>query len=252
MQSTAIQLKLFPPEAEKPGQLPGFSVRESGRAKRLSIKVFPRGGVEVVVPRRTKPREVQEFVSENREWIERARASFAADHDPESFALPQQIRLPAIGKSVRVRYLEQPHRKSIRYNCSQGVLTLSGRTGDEAQCVAAIRRWLAATAKREFAPMLAALSALTGSPYTKMHVRAQRSCWGSRSSSGTISLNLCLLFVEPALLRYLMIHELCHARHMNHSRRFWQRVGRFEADYKRLDRALGEAWRKVPAWLGLY
>jgi predicted metal-dependent hydrolase len=252
VQSTAIQLKLFPPESEKPGQLPGFAVRESARAKRLSIKVFPRGGVEVVVPKRTKPHEIQEFVSENRAWIERARESFAADHPPEAFELPNRICLPAIGSETRVRYIRRANARSVRYSHSRGVLTLTGRTGDDAKCVAAIRRWLSATAKREFEPLLKALSALTESPYTKMHVRAQKSCWGSRSCSGTISLNLCLLFLDPALLRYLMIHELCHGHHMNHSKRFWQRVRRYEADYRRLDRALGEAWRDVPGWLGLY
>ena len=50
----------------------------------------------------------------------------------------------------------------------------------------------------------------------------------------------------------LMIHELCHARHMNHSRRFWRRVGRFEPDYRRLDKSLGESWKVMPNWLGLH
>ncbi|MCH7611712.1 MAG: DUF45 domain-containing protein [Chloroflexi bacterium] len=102
------------------------------------------------------------------------------------------------------------------------------------------------------APRLKALSVLTESPYAKMHVRAQRSCWGSRSCSGTVSLNLCLLFLAPELLRYLLIHELCHGRHMNHSKRFWKRVARFEPEYRSRDRALTESWRQVPGWLGLY
>ena len=54
------------------------------------------------------------------------------------------------------------------------------------------------------------------------------------------------------LVRYLMIHELCHARHMNHSRRFWRAVARHEPDYKQLDRELGESWSRVPGWLCLY
>ena len=252
MQSTATQLTLFPTESEKPGHAPGFSVRESGRAKRLSIKVFPRGRVEVVVPRRTRPGEIEAFVSENHEWIERARASFAADHPPETFELPNVIHLPAINRSVRVRYVRRSGATTVRYSYSGGVLTLAGRTGSDKHCVDAIRRWLSATAKREFEPRLRTLSALTESPYERMHVRAQKSCWGSRSSSGTISLNLCLLFLAPELLRYLLIHELCHGRHMNHSKRFWRRVGKFEPDYGRLDRALTESWRDVPAWLGLY
>ena len=232
--------------------MPGFSVRESGRAKRLSIKVFPRGRVEVVVPRRTRPGEVESFVSENQEWIERARASFAADHPPETFELPDLIRLPAIDAVTRVRYVWCADSKSVRYNDSRGILTLTGQTGNNEHCVDAIRRWLSATARGEFEPRLRALSVLTESPFNKMHVRAQRSCWGSRSAIGTISLNLCLLFLDPALLRYLLIHELCHGRHMNHSKRFWKRVARFEPAYRQRDRALGESWREVPGWLGLY
>lgn len=252
MQSAAIQLTLFPPESDKPGLVPGFSVRESGRAKRLSIKVYPRGRVEVVVPRRTRPREVQAFVSENQEWIERARAAFAAEHPPEAFELPILIQLPAIDTVVRVRYVRHSAATSVRYSYVRGILTLTGQTGDDELCVAAIRRWLSATAKREFEPRLKALSVLTESPYAKMHVRAQKSCWGSRSSSGTISLNLCLMFLQPELLRYLLIHELCHGRHMNHSKRFWKLVGKYEPEYRRRDRALTESWRDVPAWLGLY
>ena len=252
MQNAATQLTLFPQESAEPGQVPGFSVRESGRAKRLSIKVFPRGRVEVVVPRRTRPQEVAAFVSENREWIERARASFAADHPPESFELPNLIHLPAIDTVARVRYLRRSRTRSVRYSYASGLLTLTGQTGSDKRCVDAIRRWLSATAKREFEPRLKALSVLTETPYAKMHVRAQRSCWGSRSSSGTISLNLCLLFLAPELLRYLMLHELCHGRHMNHSKRFWKRLARFEPEYRHLDRALTESWRQVPTWLGLY
>ena len=84
MRGAAPQLSLFP-EYDEPGSEPGFDVRESARARRLSIKVFPRGRVEVVVPKRTRPREVESFVNENSEWIKRARESFAS-HSPYSTA----------------------------------------------------------------------------------------------------------------------------------------------------------------------
>ena len=61
MESAVTQLALFP-DHDEPDSMSGFSVRESGRAKRLSIKVFPRGRVEVVVPKRTRAAEVREFV----------------------------------------------------------------------------------------------------------------------------------------------------------------------------------------------
>ena len=250
MEEAARQLALFS-DSEEPGNSSGFSVRENSRARRLSIKVFPRGRVEVVVPPRTRPEVVQAFVREHNDWINEARASFAEMHPPEPFLLPDVVDLPAIDQRFRIRYERQSKAKTIRYRSRQNVVVLSGRTGDDKQCVAALKRWLASVAKTEFAPRLKALAAATGNPYEAMHVRGQRTCWGSHSSSGTISINYCLLFLEPEAVRYLMIHELCHARHMNHSVRFWKLVGRFEPDYKRLDHALTDSWHRVPVWVGI-
>ena len=228
--------------------MPGFSVRKSHRAKRLSIKVYPRGRVEVVVPRRTSARAVREFVEDNRDWIERAKQSFAEHFSPAAFVLPDIVNLPAIDRRVIVRYQPDSSIDGVRYRFGHGILRLKGDVGNEAQCTSALQRWLSGIARREFGPRLESLAAEMGMTYERMH----RTCWGSRSSSGTISLNLCLLFVAPELLRYLLIHELAHGRHMNHSRRFWQLVARYEPDARKLDRRLGKAWRDVPAWLGIY
>lgn len=251
MQSAARQLKLFS-ESEEPGAPPGFSVRESRRARRLSIKVYPHGRVEVVVPKRTRARDVQAFVDENRDWIQKTRAAYAAQHSLEPFALPFRVSLAATGRSFRITYRPQKDATTVRFRRHGDLLVLSGKTADEMLCVAALKRWLAGLAKAEFEPRLRSLSGLTGNAFKCLQVRGQKTCWGSHSSTGTISINYCLLFLEPALVRYLMIHELCHGRHMNHSRHFWQAVGRHEPDYRHLDRALGEAWPQIPAWVGIY
>ena len=230
----------------------GFSVRESGRAKRLSIKVFPRGRVEVVVPKRTRAADVQAFVEAHRDWIRSAREQFAAEHPPEPFALPERVQLDGIGRCFTVSYQPQHGVKSVKYRVNGDQLVLSGCTADEALCIAALKRWLISLGKSEYLPQLRSLSAYTGNSFKKMHVRGQRTCWGSHSSTGTISLNYCLMFLDPAHLRYVMIHELCHARHMNHSQRFWRLVGEFEPAYKQLDKDLNGSWKKIPAWVGIY
>lgn len=251
MPTAVSQLSLFP-AADEPGREPDFDVRVSARARRLSIKVYPRGRVEVVVPRRTRPRDVQSFVSENRDWIRRARESFAVKQRAEPFALPESIELRALGRIVPVRYEPRTGPGSVRYRIAGGSIMLSGQTGNEKRCVDALRRCLASLARKELEPRLRALSSMTGTPFNKLQVRAQRSCWGSRSGSGTISLNLCLLFLEPELVRYLMVHELCHGRHMNHSTSFWRFVAKFVPNYRKLDRELTECWDRVPGWLGIY
>ncbi len=251
MHSAAPQLPLFP-EHDEPGFEPGFDVRESARARRLSIKVFPRGRIEVVVPKRTRPREVESFVDENREWIKRARESFAVKHPPEPFKLPDSVELRSLGRSIKVRYEPKKGADVVRFRGKGNEVVLSGQITNDKLCIRALKRWLASMARKEFEPRLCALSELTETTFIKLQVRAQRTCWGSRSGTGTLSLNLCLLFLEPELVRYLMIHELCHGRHMNHSKSFWRFVRKFEPDYKILDRELTECWNRVPSWLGIY
>ncbi len=254
MRAPDNQLSLFPDAATvndaQPGVLPGFTVRESGRAKRLSIKVYPRGRVEIVVPKRTRPADIAAFVTESRDWIIRSVAALKSEEVVESNQLPSLIELPAIGRRFVVTY-RPTSSSSVRTQEIGSTVVLRGATRDVEQCRTALRRWLARLGKQELAPRLAELSRKTGLSYRRVQIRAQRTCWGSHSSSGTISLNLSLLFVPPDVLRYLLVHELCHARHMNHSAAFWRLVGRFEPNYKRLDRRLSEGWRDVPAWLEL-
>jgi predicted metal-dependent hydrolase len=239
--SAATQLPLFS-EADEPDFMSGFSVRESGRAKRLSIKVFPRGRVEVVVPKRTKAADVRNFVEAHRDWIDKARP----------FALPSSVKLPGIARSFCIRYERDDGSKTVRYRVSGNTVILAGATRNETNCVTALKRWLTALAKKEYLPQLRSLAALTNNTFQTMHVRGQKTCWGSHSSTGTISLNYCLMFLDPQHLRYVMIHELCHARHMNHSKRFWRLVGSFEPDYRKLDRDLNTCWKRIPTWVGIY
>ncbi|MEO1247212.1 MAG: SprT family zinc-dependent metalloprotease [Pseudomonadota bacterium] len=245
------QLALFE-DTDTRDELSAFSVRESRRARRLSVKVYPRGRVEVVVPQRTRAADVEAFVREHMDWINRTRQDFASKHPPEPFRLPDTVDLVGVGRRFHVRYQHRRDAKTVRYRQLGGTLVISGAVGDEQACVKALRRWLAGVARDEFGPRLLALSSLTGNPYKRMQVRAQKTCWGSHSSTGTISINYCLLFLEPALVRYLMIHELCHARHMNHSSRFWRHVARFEPDYRALDKRLSSAWQEIPVWVGIY
>jgi predicted metal-dependent hydrolase len=66
---------------------------------------------------------------------------------------------------------------------------------------------------------------------------------------GTISLNLCLLFQQREVVDYLIIHELMHVKHMNHSARFWAAVEQHCANWRALDRELLDGWRSVPRWV---
>jgi predicted metal-dependent hydrolase len=203
-------------------------VRVSTRARRLAIRVYPDARVEVVVPRRVRPREVETFVAAHREWIDKKRSLALRNRPaPQPFP-PATIELRLTGESIALNQVAGEGARPLRWK---------------------MRRWLMSAARKRLEPRVRALAATAGVSYKRVSIRRQRSRWGSCSARGTISLNCCLLFQRAEVVDYLVMHELMHLSHMNHSAAFWQAVERHCADWRVLDRELMQGWRHVPRWV---
>ncbi|MGH2904427.1 MAG: M48 family metallopeptidase [Solirubrobacteraceae bacterium] len=190
-----------------------YTVRRSARARRVRVNVHAHTGVEVVLPVRVPERAAAAAVSELRPWIER-RLSDAQ----EVIALAARALAERAGT---VPYLDTPlelvpepgrtrvHRRGER---------LLVPAGDPRE---ALERFYRRAARGEIAPRLDRAAALAGVEYRGLSIRGQRTRWGSCSAAGHMSFNWRLLLAPEHVLDYVVWHEVCHLRVLDHSPRFW-------------------------------
>lgn len=221
-------------------------VKPSALAKYMRLKVLPKGEVEVVVPLRFDRRHIPPFVEQNREWLDKHLRRLRHERAQQKpLARPDKIELLALDGYWEVAYGEGRPGKGLCRERPDGSLVVQA---DGTEWQEALTRWLSRTGRQHLVPWLERVSGEVGLSFASVSIRGQKSRWGSCSSRKAINLNYRLLFLPPPLVRYLMVHELCHTQHMNHSRRYWELVERKEPDYRRLDAELRRAGNLVPAW----
>jgi predicted metal-dependent hydrolase len=121
--------------------------------------------------------------------------------------------------------------------------------GDAKKHFYAVENWLKKKAYRHLGAWLDAISTDIDIDYAKMSIRGQKSRWGSCSEDKKISLNYKLLFLPAKLVEHILIHELCHIRELNHSKRFWKLMASFDVNYKENQKLLRTASRYMPGGL---
>ncbi len=99
-------------------------------------------------------------------------------------------------------------------------------------------RSLADEAMRVIPEKTAYYAPLVGVQYGRITIRNQKTRWGSCSSKGNLNFNCLLMLAPPEVLDYVIVHELCHRKEMNHSPRFWGEVAKIMPDYKKHEKWL--------------
>lgn len=228
-----------------------YEIRISTKARSLRLKMTAREGLMVIAPKGLDERKVVALVSDKRDWIAEKLDQFDEVRHlliNKATARPEAFALPALAESWRVEYRTTNSKTAGARTDRQGRILVYGEVTDEERCKAALRRWLARRAKETLTPWLEAMAVDSGFRFSRAVIKNQRTRWGSCSSGGVISLNAKLLFLPPKLVRYVLMHELCHTIERNHTSRFWTHLRQFEPQTDMLHGQMRDAWKSVPLW----
>ncbi len=199
----------------------------------LNLRVHQNGLVRVTCGQRVARREVERFVRESSEFIVKRQREIARRrelHPEKKFQSGETFLL--FGESVSLEVI-WTWTKKPRLSWQDGRLEmtapLAGSCEDRRK---AFREYLRKLARPHLERRLKHFSQLTGLKFKKFRVSGARSRWGSCSTKGTIGLNWKLMAAPHWVIDYVIIHELVHTRHFDHSPRFWQLVEEYFPERK--------------------
>lgn len=219
------------------GTIIPYEERKNSRSKRLSLRIG-RDKVRVTAPCKATRREIREFVRVNQDWIlahwlkiqeELLQIPERQYQDGETLSvLGQSLELKILKanqKTIRLRYLQEEKRIEIRL--PEGIAP-----EDQNEAIREIlEKGMKRKAREVFQAKLNKLSAQMGVSYKAFRLKEQKTRWGSCSSKGNINLNWRVILAPERVVDYLIIHELAHLKHMNHSPAFWDVVGQYCPEY---------------------
>jgi predicted metal-dependent hydrolase len=196
------------------------------RRKTIAVEITKDGEVLVRAPLRLARREVLAFVHQNDGWIARKLDQVRA---LKGQITPRRFRdgesFPFLGEPHRLRFVAGADYLQKQDGEFQLGIDLSSRAGD------LFRTWYRARAREILEDRVAHFALQIGLACRSVRITDARERWGSCSAAGTLNFAWRLVMAPPPVIDYVIVHELVHLVEMNHSRRFWERLGRVLPDY---------------------
>ncbi|MBM7616102.1 M48 family metallopeptidase [Alkaliphilus hydrothermalis] len=214
------------------------------RRKTVGISVDVEMGVKVAAPKNISMKQIEEVILKNSKWIfeklkdlegkKQTQAEFKAE---ESFSY--------LGKEYTLAVIEINNKEKERVELEEQAqpvplikLYLHEHTQESIKKV--LLNWYRQEASRIIKERLECIGEKTGLWPLSVAIKDQKSRFGSCSSKKNINLNWKLVMAPMEVIDYVVLHELCHLREMNHSKDFWNLVESFMVDYKERRRWLKE------------
>jgi len=209
------------------------------RSKRKSVAIHLRNGqVEVRTPQRVDPAWVQQFVASKAGWVNTQLAQ-QLKNKSQQYRMAEGEIITFLGRKLQLK-LRIATRNKVYIEA--GKLCIEGRIERPEKALKLFHNWLKEQARVYMIPRAEAYAARLGAEdkLQQIRFRKTRSKWGHCSSKGIIQFNELIMLAPAEVVEYLMIHEVCHLVHMNHSKQYWKLVASHCPAYKKPQAWLAE------------
>ncbi len=163
-------------------------------------------------------------------------------------ALPVSVIFHSVNTVWKISYQCLSSRLRLWQRLPDEIVVM-GDMADEQKCKKLLSAWARRLSNQYLPKHFHQVSQSTGISYNGLTIRNQKTVWGSCTSQHAINLNYKLYFLPEHLVNYVMIHELCHTRYLNHSDKFWQLVERYDPDWRQHRLELRKADKYIPGWI---
>lgn len=220
------------------GQAVEYTLRRSARRRSISLTIDERG-LRVGAPVRAHQRRIEEALNTHADWIARKLAVWCQRRPPH-FTWSAGAQLMLLGEPLTLAP-DSMHSSILQLG---GKLYLPVQADDAVTMAKVATEWLRAQANEQFNRRAAHFAPRLGVKLPVIRLSNARTRWGTCHPHGRIHLNWRLIHMPPALLDYVVVHELAHLHEPNHSPRFWRHVERILPDHLQRRRLLRtEAYR---------
>lgn len=231
--------------AETPAFPYPYSMRVSLRARHVNVRILPNKTLVLTIPHRVSQAKAIEFLHQKIDWI--AKHIGSVQPLPLDLSPPSSIYLPVFETTWQICYEVTLGQRANLIERPDNYLIYCGPQ-DDAQKLKKLQHWLQHKAASYLSERICLLSQQCQLNFNELSFRTQRTLWGSCNRAKKISLNYKLIFLPTRLIDYVLIHELAHLRHLNHSSKFWDLVAQFYPEHKQAKRELRAIERDIPAW----
>jgi predicted metal-dependent hydrolase len=211
--------------------------RTNKKIKRVSVVIENKDEIIVKTPLKYKSHLIKEIVYGYKDWILR---SIVKVPKKKPLAFDSNTMIPFLGKNYPVRFIEDKNVKNPYFIFQDDHFTIKYSVEKKSyeDFMEGLKTFYKYKAQKMIAPMFEKWCEKTKLYPNKISYRYNKTRWGSCSSTDNISINYRLLQFEISAIEYVVLHELCHIRQKNHTKRFWDLLSLYMPDYKDQERLL--------------